>query len=504
MGKLESALGISLAQECATSGFAGKEGQSLYLHVARSDDATKPAKQILLVGLGHGMGEKGAPSALQLRNYGLQIASSMKWNSLESLGLLVVGECTKAGGQGEIEKKELNALALDTAETCAVVSAILARAEPDLRFRSSRALASSTDSRKKNDVAIYVAGGDRNGLLRGSAVARGMRTALELVNAPPNYVNPTTLAAFAERIASTSELLACKTLNAEQCSAFGEHGMQLFLGVGSGSVNPPQLIHLRYTSPEFLGDGNAEPSRKIAVVGKGVTFDSGGYNLKVGEGSMIDVMKFDMGGAAATLGAAETILALQPPGVQIDFIVPACENLISGGAMLPGSVLRASDGTTVEVNNTDAEGRLALADALLYAQDQGAEEIIDVATLTGACIIALGDETAGVFAHSERFAKRLLESAAAAGESVWRMPLQHAYAKQLKSDIADMKNTGTRAGGSITAALFLHRFINHEKVSWAHVDIAGPVWDAAKGTGTGFGVATLVHHILGGGQTSSK
>mmetsp|Transcript_16990 Transcript_16990/g.33184 ORF Transcript_16990/g.33184 Transcript_16990/m.33184 type:complete len:543 (+) Transcript_16990:1787-3415(+) len=490
LAELDAALGgTSLVQECEAAGFTGKQGQSLVLHLSHGNKGS--TTQVLLVGLGRS--SDGMPSATQLRTFGLQAAAGLTWRSLEKVGLVVLGE-SKTSTSSSSSKPSVSVLDLDDIQTSALVSAVLTRATPDRRFMSARAI-KQLPKAKSDDVAIHLAGASSKGLIQGTAVAHGARTALELVNSPPNFLNPTSLAAYAERIAHGSDLLECKTMSAEECASYGDHGMQLFLGVGRGSINPPQLIHLRYQSPDVVS-GATEKPRRIAVVGKGVTFDSGGYNLKIGEASMIDVMKFDMGGAAATIGTAESIAALQPSGLQVDFIVPACENLVSSNAMLPGSVLTASDGTTVEINNTDAEGRLALADALLYAQAQGAEEIIDVATLTGACIIALGEETAGLFADKAAFANNLLASAGAAGENVWQLPLQHSYAKQLKSHIADLKNTGTRAGGSITAALFLHRFINHEKVSWAHLDIAGPVWDSVAGTGTGFGVATLVHHII--------
>jgi leucyl aminopeptidase len=237
------------------------------------------------------------------------------------------------------------------------------------------------------------------------------------------------------------------------------------------------------------------------LVGKGLTFDSGGYNLKTA-GSQIEMMKYDMGGSAAVLGAARAIAQRRPEDVEVHVIVASCENMISGGAIHPGDILTASNGTTIEINNTDAEGRLTLADALVYASKLEPDAIVDLATLTGACVIALGEEIAGLWSNSDLLADALLGGALLGGESLWRMPLQASYKRGLKSTLADLKNTGPRPGGSITAALFLRDFVA-EGIAWAHIDIAGTVWsDKERGQNpagaTGFGVATLVNWIVGG------
>ena len=230
--------------------------------------------------------------------------------------------------------------------------------------------------------------------------------------------------------------------------------------------------------------------KKVALVGKALTFDSGGYNLKAGAGSMIEMMKFDMGGSAAVLGAAKAIGLLKPEGVEVHFIAACCENMISDKAMRPGDILTASNGKTIEVINTDAEGRLTLADALVFAEALGVDQIVDMATLTGACLVGLGDEYAGLWSPDDDLLKALEDSSAATGDKIWRMPLAKEYMDQCKSPIADLKNVGGRAGGAITAALFLKEFV--EKTPWAHIDIAGPVWNDKKGGATGFGVRLLV------------
>ncbi|MGB5240448.1 MAG: leucyl aminopeptidase, partial [Prochlorococcaceae cyanobacterium] len=224
--------------------------------------------------------------------------------------------------------------------------------------------------------------------------------------------------------------------------------------------------------------------------------------LKTG-GSQIEMMKYDMGGSAAVLGAARAIAELRPAGVEVHVIVAACENMISGEAIHPGDILTASNGKTIEVNNTDAEGRLTLADALVYAAKLEPDAIVDLATLTGACVIALGEEIAGLWSASDNLAEALLEAGRSSGEAFWRMPLQASYKKGLKSPVADMKNTGPRPGGAITAALFLQDFVPAD-LAWAHLDIAGTVW-SEKGRGldpagaTGFGVRTLVEWVSCGG-----
>mmetsp|Transcript_14097 Transcript_14097/g.17116 ORF Transcript_14097/g.17116 Transcript_14097/m.17116 type:complete len:272 (+) Transcript_14097:1-816(+) len=270
--------------------------------------------------------------------------------------------------------------------------------------------------------------------------------------------------------------------------------MGAYLAVARGSELPPKFIHMKYS--------NGTPTRKIAFVGKGLTFDSGGYNIKAGASSLIELMKFDMGGAGAVIGAARAISLLKPVNKEIHFIVASCENMISGNSVRPGDIIQASNGKTIEVNNTDAEGRLTLADGLVYAAKQGVDDIIDLATLTGACVVALGEEYAGLFSPSNSFAREIENAAASSGELIHRLPLHERYRDQLKSNVADMKNTGSSYAGSITAALFLKAYVSDD-VNWAHLDIAGPVWDSKKEEGTGFGVASLVELILND-QANSK
>lgn len=309
----------------------------------------------------------------------------------------------------------------------------------------------------------------------GKSLANGIIMTKDIVNAPHNALNSESLANTAKQIAEESGgTLSIKILGKEECE---KRGMGAYLGVARGSETDPQFIHMTYTPKS----GNV--SKKVGVVGKGLLFDTGGYNIKTG---MMELMKFDCGGSAAVLGAAKAIGALQPEGVEIHFVVAACENMINERAYVPSDVLTASNGKTIEVLNTDAEGRLTMADALVYADKEvGCEAIIELSTLTGACMVALGKKVCGVWTSNDDLAAELETSSKLTGERSWRMPLVEDYNDQLKSKIADISNCGTRYGGSITAALFLNHFVEKE-TPFAHIDIAGPVWDDKDGA-TGFG-----------------
>lgn len=336
------------------------------------------------------------------------------------------------------------------------------------------------------DLLGFVA--SESAIVRARQITAGVILARELVAAPANSVTPITMAETAQSLAAECGL-ELTILEREDCEKLG---MGAFLGVAQASDLPPKFIHLIYKPA-------GKPRRKIAIVGKGLTFDSGGLNIK-GVGSGIEMMKIDMGGAAATLGAAKAIGHIKPD-VEVHFISAVTENMISGHAMRPGDILTASNGKTIEVNNTDAEGRLTLADALVFADKLGVDAIVDLATLTGACVVALGDDIAGLWSPQDSVAAEIVAASEMAGEKFWRMPMEDKYFEGLKALHADMKNTGPRPGGAITAALFLKQFV--KDTAWAHLDIAGPVWtekeNGYNGPGaTGFGVRTLVHWVLGG------
>ncbi|WP_138498689.1 leucyl aminopeptidase [Nostoc sp. PA-18-2419] len=356
----------------------------------------------------------------------------------------------------------------------------------DIRFKSEP----EDKGTQLETVELLGFSGEEAAINRAQQIVSGVILARQLVAAPANAVTPITLAETAQAIANEYGL-QLQILEREDCEKLG---MGAFLGVAQASDLPPKFIHLTY-KPE------GRPKKKLAIIGKGLTFDSGGLNIK-GAGSGIETMKIDMGGAAATLGAAKAIAQLKPDS-EVHFISAATENMISGHAMRPGDILTASNGKTIEVNNTDAEGRLTLADALVYADKLGLDAIVDLATLTGANVIALGEDIAGLYTPDDAVASELEKAAQTSGEKIWRMPMEEKYFEGLKSGIADMKNTGPRPGGSITAALFLKEFV--KETPWAHLDIAGPVWtdkeNGYNGAGaTGYGVRTLVDWVLGTGE----
>ncbi|KAI8465780.1 MAG: peptidase M17, leucyl aminopeptidase [Monoraphidium minutum] len=311
-----------------------------------------------------------------------------------------------------------------------------------------------------------------------------------LAEAPANVCTPSHLAAAAAHIAALApSRFTLQVLRESECLALG---MRLFVGVAQGSDEPLKLVHLVYSPPP-----SGKAPTKVALVGKGLTFDSGGLNLKVSGG--IEHMKIDMGGAAAVLGAARALADLQPEGVEVHFITAACENMVNGRATRPGDVHLSAAGKTVEVNDTDAEGRLTLADALWYAQEQaGAQVIVDIATLTGAAGVALGQDTGALFSNDDGLAASLDAASRKTGEKLWRLPLNEGLRSKLESPIADLKNYAGRWGGAITAALFLKEFVR-EGTRWAHLDVAGPAWDDAASLPTGYGAAVLAEWLLARG-----
>lgn len=318
-----------------------------------------------------------------------------------------------------------------------------------------------------------------------SAVADGVALTQTLVAEPPNILYPES---FVERCQHLAELgVELEVLDERQMKALG---MGALLGVAQGSTRPPRLLAMRW-------NGGEPGEAPVVFIGKGVTFDTGGISLKPGPG--MDMMKWDMGGAGAVAGAMKAI-AGRKAEANVVGVVGLVENMPDGNAMRPGDVVTTMSGQTVEVLNTDAEGRLVLCDAITWAQKAyNPKVIVDLATLTGAMVISLGHEYAGMFANDDGLAAKLLEAGDASGNKLWRFPLSPAYDKLIDSPIADMKNIGPREGGSITAAQFLKRYVN-EGVAWAHLDIAGmawgdkdgPVW--AKGA-TGYGVRLLDRYI---------
>jgi leucyl aminopeptidase len=335
--------------------------------------------------------------------------------------------------------------------------------------------------------AVIVGGGAgkaASGVERGARVVGAVNAARDLINTPASDMTPTLLAEFARDVAKREGLGVTvwdeKTIVKEKLGGLAS--------VAKGSEEPPRLIRLDYNPPGARGT--------IAFVGKGITFDSGGLSIKTADG--METMKTDMSGAAAVL-AAMSLLPSFNPKVRVIGLVPATENMPSGTAIKPGDVFAARNGKTVEVLNTDAEGRLVLADALSLAAEAKVDAIVDLATLTGACQVALGMKIAGLMGNHDGWLDQVRDAAGRAGEPVWHLPLPPEYRKQIDSDVADLKNVGSRWGGALTAGLFLQEFVGD--VPWAHLDIAGPArsddedgW-TVKG-GTGFGVRTLVETAL--------
>ncbi len=313
------------------------------------------------------------------------------------------------------------------------------------------------------------------------AQVQGMTLAREWANRPANHATPTMLAQVARSLAKRPNI----STKVHGPAEVAKLGMGAFLAVAQGSREPLRFIELHY-------NGAAKNTAPVVVVGKGITFDTGGISLK--PAAEMDEMKYDMGGAASVLGLFEALAHLQPK-INVVGLIPACENMPDGAAVKPGDVVTSMSGQTIEILNTDAEGRLVLCDALHYAARFQPAALIDVATLTGACVIALGGLRSGLFANNEELAQSLQSAGDAALDPCWRMPLDDEYAEGLKSNFADMGNVAGRAAGSVTAAKFLQKFVGD--IPWAHLDIAGTAWKsgAAKG-GTGRPVGLLLEYIL--------
>ena len=456
----DSALGGALSQMRAAGELKGK----LHELTAVSTLGRMPARWLLLVGAGR-RGEMTAERAGKLFGQAARHADSRGWQKLV-LDLAVDG----------ISVREL-ATAAGTAVTVAPWRMDLYKTRSDDhgdKPRLAEVVFAGVPSSEGEKV--------RRGAEEGEAVGRAINLARELVTRAANEMTPAGLAEQARRVAEASGLEFRCLGRAEM----QERGMGCLLGVAQGSVNEPKLAVMRY--------GCFEGAPVLALVGKGITFDSGGISLKPRDG--LENMKQDMAGAASVIGAMQAIAALKPR-VNVVGVCPCAENLPGGTAMRPGDVVRAMNGKTVECTNTDAEGRMILADALVYAQrEERATHVVDLATLTGACVVALGSTVTGVMGSPQEFVDQLVSAARSEGERVWQLPMYEEHKEQLKSDVADLKNVGGRYAGAITGACFLKEFID-DNVKWVHMDIAGTAWleqDAPhmpKGA-TGVGIRTLV------------
>jgi leucyl aminopeptidase len=386
----------------------------------------------------------------------------------------------KSGGTGHAA---LAFAGFESLSESLIEQAVLAALEVSYVYRHTKPSAPAAPKLAKLSVLL---GKDdaklaKTGLARGQAIGAGIELAREAANRPPNYATPTYLA---EQVKALGKSHGLKVEVLDQ-KAVEKLGMGSFLAVAKGSTEPLRFIVARY-------EGAAKTVAPVVLVGKGITFDSGGISLKPGAG--MDEMKFDMGGAASVLGTLRAVAELKPK-LNLVAIIAACENMPAGNAVKPGDVVTSMSGQTIEILNTDAEGRLILCDALSYAERFKPAVVVDVATLTGACVIALGGVRSGMYASDDELAGALLAAGDAALDPCWRMPLDDEYEEGLKSNFADVANVAGREGGSITAAKFLQRFAS--KYRWAHLDIAGTAWKGggAKGS-TGRPVGLLTHFVL--------
>ena len=443
----QDALSVLVAHALKSGDLETKAGKHLQLYLAPAVSA----RRVVLLGSGNG-------SARNVRQALQSIAMTFK---LLQVNRAVV--CFAGDAQAE--------------SVCAAVQAV---ADASYVYTTTKPKA---EARTLNRVVIGVAHAEavREAFARGLGLMAGVEFAREWGNRPANHATPSLLAEAAKSLGRQPRM-QCKVHGPAEVARLG---MGAFMAVARGSEEPLRLIELRY-----IGAGKADAP--VVLVGKGITFDTGGISIK--PAAEMDEMKFDMCGAASVLGVFRALGELQP-AINVVGLIPACENMPDGRAVKPGDVVTSMSGQTIEVLNTDAEGRLVLCDVLTYAARFKPTSVVDVATLTGACVIALGGVRSGLFANNDALAAALSAAGEAAQDPCWRMPLDEDYAEGLKSNFADMGNVAGRAGGAITAAKFLQRFVG--EFSWAHLDIAGTAWKggAVKGS-TGRPVGLLVHYLL--------
>ena len=448
----EHALDGRVAELYASGEFRGKTGESAVLHGPGS--GSLKAKRLVVAGAG----ERGKFTPNEMRNVAGAILRTLKCKGIKRITLAL----------GEFSQDEF--------ARAAVEGAILGHFEPDYY---------KTDPKKNEQLveSFSIAGGSPAAAEQGRILGEAQNFSRSLANEPGNLLTPTRLAERAREMAGTYGL-ECDILDQKRMA---ELGMGALLGVSQGSDEPPALIVLSYRPANAPAT-----SDHLGLVGKGVTFDTGGISIKPADG--MEKMKYDMSGGAAVLGAMQAIAQLKP-AMAVTALIPTVENMPGSRAQRPGDIVTSMAGKTVEVLNTDAEGRLILIDALSYALRLGCTHLVDAATLTGSIVVALGHLRSGAFTNNDAFVTKLLASAESEGEKMWRMPLDDEYKEGLKSAYADLQNIGSRWGGSITAAMFLREFVG--ETPWVHLDIAGTAYldDAnpylAKGP-TGVGVRTFV------------
>ena len=454
--------GVDLLEQFAASGATGKRGESLL--VPNTGDQALAAKAVLLVGVG----PKAAASPDACRRAIGRVARQLGGRKTVATTLPQI-----VGAKDQLEAVQ------------ATVEGVLLGSYRFDRYKSK------SDGAAQRLAKVSILGGGKadakaakDSIRRGEVIAESQMWARDLVNTPALDLPPAGLAKEAQAMAKEVGL-TCKVWTEAELKKGGFGGV---LGVGQGSVRPPRLIELKYS-----GAGKGSP---IALTGKGIAFDSGGLSIKDATG--MEWMKSDMGGAASILATMRAI-ALLKPKVNVIAAIPSAENMPSGSAIRPGDVLKHRGGTTSEVLNTDAEGRLVLADSLAFLAEKKPRVIIDTATLTGACMIALGTDLWGAMGNDRDLIRDVLAAGDAAGEPGWELPMHEPYRKLIDSDIADIKNIGKRYGGAITAAMFLREFVGD--VPWVHLDIAGPAFSERQGDywpkgATGSPVRALVRYVL--------
>ena len=440
-------LSILLAQTLKSGDLETKAGKSLSLYRPVQANAAR----VVLVGVGSG-------SARDVRGAVTAAVASVKSSSLKKLVV-----CFAAPAREDAVR------AVVTAVADATYSYTTTKSKPEGRTLS------------KVLVLISNAAEVQASFDRAVGIVVGAELTKEWANRPANHATPTLLAEAAQALAELPKI-SCEVLGPKEVAKLG---MGSFMAVAQGSDQPLRFIILKYT-------GATKTQAPTVLVGKGITFDCGGISIK--PAAEMDEMKFDMSGAASVLGVFRSLAALKP-AINVVGLIPACENLVNGRAVKPGDVVTSMSGQTIEILNTDAEGRLVLCDALTYAERFKPAAVVDIATLTGACVIALGGVRSGLFAAHEALGNALFAAGETAQDGCWRMPLDEDYAEGLKTNFADVANLGGRAGGAIAAAKFLQRFT--EKFPWAHLDIAGTAWKsgAAKGA-TGRPVGLLVEYLM--------
>src|SRR5712691_1824125 len=457
---LDRQVGGSISNVIQTEEFAAKEDETAYFHLSNSG---LKAKRLLLIGCG----ERDEYRPAQISQMAGTAARFLRSKNAKTIAIVPRGD-------GDAQR---------TAQMV-IQSAVMGLFETD-KYRTK-----DKEQRELDRIVVVIEGADekavQRGAERGGVVGEAANFTRDLANEPGGYMTPTILAARAKESARKFGL----TFDVLDQKQMEKLGMGSLLGVSRGSDEPPKLIVMKY-EPKRMRRG----MKLLALVGKGITFDSGGISLKPGEN--MELMKYDMTGAATVIGAMQAIAQLKP-SIPVLGVAPCSENLPSGKATKPGDILKAMTGKTIEVINTDAEGRLVLADAIAYAKKLGATQIIDLATLTGAVSIALGDVNTAILGTDQVLIDQVIEAGKEVGEKFWQLPLDDEYTNQIKSDIADIKNVGGKKAGTITAAAFLKEFA--DGVSWAHLDIAGTAWgdDAkphrAKGP-TGVAVRTLIEFV---------